>query len=85
MYYPITNRGRGDIFKDSQKYTESAQKTQKTMADSKATLESAIFIFRGPAPRRELHHSSGRHRRSCRLLLRNIHDTAFGGQEHSGD
>ncbi len=41
MYDPITNRSRGDIFKDSQKYTESAQKTQKTMADFKGTLKSA--------------------------------------------
>lgn len=35
MYDPITNRGRGDIFKDSQKYTESAKKNKKRWLTSK--------------------------------------------------
>ena len=32
-----------------------------------------------------LHHSASRHRRSGRLLLRNVNDATLGGKEHSGD
>ena len=56
----------------------------KKMADPGTSLESATLnIFTGPRSLNMLHHSACRHCRSCRLLLRDVHDTALGGQEHS--